>query len=247
MPVLRAILHDRWTWEAHAIAVVLALVVLLIAFISGVTIEIVLPAAVGLAAVVVLSFWLSPSTYRYRRVSGADRPIRVEPDRVGAGQVLDPRLALAAARRNAMGIPVYTPAAESSYDHGGLIGGPVTVLNDTGRPIRLYTREQLVTFRRSLRAARHASAPTKDDPYFYWGTPHYRETVRILGKRAWQIRDGSVRQINGRYLKADQFVADGPGRFNWGGVDGTKTESVRIRIPRDSWLRTDFKHTKEVN
>ena len=180
-------------------------------------------------------------------VDGADR---VEPDRVGAVQVLDPRVELEprgaseAVRRNGMGVPVYTPAAESSYDRGGLIGGPVTVLNDTGRPIRIYTREQLVTFRRLIRAARIASAPTKDDPYFRRQTPQFKEARRILGPRSRLVLAISVRQINGRYLKADQLVIDESGFPVRDGAGGVKTKSVRIRIPRDSWLRKDFKHPK---
>lgn len=244
MPVLRAILHDPWTWKVHAIAAGIALLVLGFAFIDGVNVGMVFPAAVGMAIAVALSFWLSASTYRYRRVPVVDRPDRVEPDRMGTVQVLDPRVAVAVASRNAMGIPVYTPAAESSYDRGGLIGGHVTALNDTGEVIRFRSPTFAAMLHEQLHAALLAKVPATTEPYFRWGSRHHNEAVRILGKRAWQIRDGSVRQINGRWLKADQFVTDGPERFNWGGINGTKTESVRIRIPRDSWLRRDFKHPK---
>lgn len=243
MPVLRAILHDRYTWEVHAIAVTFALLVLLFALIPGVTVIMVLPTALALAAVVVLTFWLHPVTYRNRGVADADRPDRSEPDRVGAVQVLDPRVAVAAASRNAMGIPACTPAAEPVYDNGGLLGGPRLIVNNTGRPIRSYSPEQIEAMRLAELKARKMLAPSKDDPFFLRGSPHYREATRILGGRARLIRNESIRQINGRYLKADQLVTGGNGlpvlsadRLS------LKTESVRIRIPRESWLRKDFKH-----
>ena len=244
MPALQAILRDRYAWKYHAAALGLSLSVLLFTLIQGVTVALVLPTVIAVLIVGGASFWMHPATYRNRGVPDADRPDRVEPDRMGTVQVLDPRVAVAIVSRNAMGIPVYTPVAESSYDSGGLIGGSVTVPNDTGRPIRIYSQEQLVRFRRLLRAARIASAPTKDDPYFRRGTLHFREAVRILGPRARVILASSVRQINGRYLKADQFVIDESGFPVRDAADGVKTKSVRIPIPRDSWLRKDFKHPK---
>ncbi|MGR6523848.1 hypothetical protein ACU5JM_19615 [Rhodococcus erythropolis] len=230
MPVLRAILHDRYTWEVHAAAVALALLVLLFALIPGVTAIMVLPAALALAAVVLLGFWLSPATYRNRGVADADRPDRIKPDRVGAVQVLDPRLAI--------GGPAFA--------NGGLIGGPQLIVNDTGRPITIHKppargRIALSDYQREVRKL---LAPNKDDPYFRRGTPHAAEAVRILGARARLIRTESVRQINGRYLKADEFVIDESGLPVRDEADGLKTKSVRIRIPRDSWLCKDFKHTK---
>lgn len=159
------------------------------------------------------------------------QPDRVEPDRVGAVQVLDPGLEIATTRRNGMGIPVH------SYDNGGLIGGARPVVNDTGRPIRIFSPAQFTRLREIL-------APTKDYPYFLVGSPHYAEAVRILGARSRWIRQGSVRQINGRYLKADQFVRDADGSLVVTNDHELLTESVRIRIPRDSWLRKNFTHSK---
>lgn len=231
MPVLRAILHDRYTWEVHVIAMVFALLVLLFALIPGVTVIMVLPTAFALAAVVVLSFWLHPVTYRNRGVADADGPDRVESDRVGAVQVLDPRLEVVTARRNGMGVPVH------SYDNGGLIGRARPVLNDTGRPIRIFSPAQ-------CRRLREVLVPTKDDPFFLIGSPHYAEAIRILGARGRWIRRESIRQINGRYLKADQYVRDADGWLVITNDHEPLTESVRIRIPRDSWLRKDFTHSK---
>ncbi|MCW2089484.1 UNVERIFIED_ORG: hypothetical protein M2328_002764 [Rhodococcus erythropolis] len=82
--------------------------------------------------------------------------------------------------------------------------------------------------------------PTQSDPYFKRSTLRYDEVTRILGGRATRIADESVRQINGRYLKADQFVTDAHGEFIVRDDGTIATESVRIRIPRDSWLRNGF-------
>lgn len=230
MPVLRAILHDRYTWEVHVIAMVFALLVLLFALIPGVTVIMVLPTALALAAVVVLSFWLHPVTYRNRGVADADGPDRVESDRVGADQVLDP----------------WMEVVGTAFANGGLIGGPQLVVNDTGRPIvihkpRVHGRTALNDYQR---LTRKLLAPTKDDPYFRRGTPHAAEVLRILGPSTRLIRNGSVRQINGRYLKADQFLVDESGCPVLDSDGGVKTASVRIRIPRDSWLRKDFTHSR---
>lgn len=159
------------------------------------------------------------------------RSDRVELDRVGAVQVLGPGLEIATARRNDMGVPVH------SYDNGGLIGGARLVVNDTGRPIRIFSPAQRARLREVL-------SPTKDDPYFVIGSPHYVEAIRILGARGRWIRRESVRQINGRYLKADQYVRDADGWLVVINDHEVLTESVRVRIPRDSWLRKDFTHSK---
>ncbi|MFF1946922.1 hypothetical protein ACFVWF_32815 [Rhodococcus qingshengii] len=252
MPVLRAILHDRYTWEVHAAAVALALLVLLFALIPGVTAIMVLPAALALAAVVSLGFWLSPVTYRNRGVADADRPDRVEPDRVGVVQVLDPRLeiattaselfehriARATARRNGMGIPVCSPAVEAPFDNGGVIGERAVIVNNTGRPIHIFSRSQRTAMRKVL-------APSKDDPFFHRGTPHYNEATRVLGKLAGDVLTGSVRQINGRWLKVGIIQKDSAGMWLWDRATGaTITKTLRVRIPRDSWLCKDFKHAK---
>jgi len=89
-------------------------------------------------------------------------------------------------------------------------------------------------------------APTKADPYFRRGTPHYEEATRVLGASARWTLDESVRQISRRWLKVDRFVPDADG---WPQLtaanDGTLvTESVRVRIPRDSWLARDYSHRR---
>lgn len=173
------------------------------------------------------------------------QPDRVEPDRVGAVQVLDPGLEIATARRNGMGVPVHSPAAELPFGNGGMMGGPVPIRNNSEVAIRIRSQiEDNVVFRRMTLALREILGPTEDDPYFRRGTPHYREALRILGARARLIRNESVRQINGRYLKADQFLIDESGFPVRDDDEGIKTRSVRIRIPRDSWLRKDFKHSR---
>lgn len=91
---------------------------------------------------------------------------------------------------------------------------------------------------------RDGLAPTEADPYFRRGTPHYREACRVLGGRAGWIAEESVRQINGKWLKVDQFIKGDDGDYVSDPDDRSTllTESVRIRIPRDSWLRRDFNH-----
>ncbi|WP_156665922.1 hypothetical protein [Rhodococcus qingshengii] len=107
-------------------------------------------------------------------------------------------------------------------------------------------REGEKAMRRLERMLRIALAPTKADPYFRRGTPHYEETTRVLGAGAGWTLDESVRQISRRWLKVDRFVPDADG---WPQLtaanDGTLvTESVRVRIPRDSWLARDYSHRR---
>ncbi|MGC0364795.1 hypothetical protein ABH922_002779 [Rhodococcus sp. 27YEA15] len=134
----------------------------------------------------------------------------------------------AVVQRNAMGILVHAP----TYDNGSLIP----------KQTRNYLHAIHVA---RLREAQKRSTPNGDDP---WIDPHtfaWLEAKRILGRRAQRIRADSIRQISGRYLKADQFIldADGKPKLTANGLDFA-TESVRIRIPRDSWLRKNFKHPK---
>lgn len=230
MPVLNAILRDRYTWKYHTVAVGISLSIFLFALIPGVSTTMVLPTVAAFLIVGIVLFWTSPDTYRHRGVTHADGADRVEPDRVGTVQVLDPRMEIAttasalfeqriargAARRNGMGVPV--------------VSSP--------------TRRSATAVSAREREARRLCAPTKADPYIERHTPQWHEVKRILGPRVRLIRIGSVRQINGRWLKADQFVIDESGWPARDGADGIKTQSVRIRIPRDSWLRKDFKHLK---
>ncbi|MFI8664244.1 hypothetical protein ACIGKR_29905 [Rhodococcus qingshengii] len=230
MPVLNAILRDRYTWKYHTVAVGISLSILLFALIPGVSTTMVLPTVAAFLIVGIVLFWTSPNTYRHRGEPDDVRPDRHEPNHVGTVQILDPRMEIATtasalfeqriargtARRNAMGIPV--------------------VSSPTKRIATAVSARE--------REARRLCAPTKADPYIDRHTPQWHEVKRILGPRARLIRSGSVRQINGRWLKADQFVID---EFGWpvrDGADGLKIQSVRIRIPRDSWLRKDFKHPK---
>ena len=133
----------------------------------------------------------------------------------------------------------------TDFDNGGSIGGQVLAVNNTGWSIPVYSR---AGFKQTLKWMRKwdrdLMAPTKADPYFRRGTTHYREATRILGGRARWIADESVRQINGKWLKVDQFIEGDDGDYVSDPNDWSTllTESVRIRIPRDSWLRRDFKH-----
>lgn len=108
----------------------------------------------------------------------------------------------------------------------------MTISPATAKLRRMIGRVEIV-----LRALEQ---PTPSDPYFKRNTLRYDEVTRILGGRAARIADESVRQINGRYLKADQFVTDAHGEFVVGDDGTIVTESVRIRIPPDSWLRNGF-------
>ncbi|MGC0365020.1 hypothetical protein ABH922_003004 [Rhodococcus sp. 27YEA15] len=95
------------------------------------------------------------------------------------------------------------------------------------------------------RRMRITLAPTKADPYFRRGTPHYQEATRVLGTQGHRIADESVRQVNARWLKADRFVTDAVSEpvLTADGLS-VATESVRIRIPRDSWLARDYSHRR---
>lgn len=79
-------------------------------------------------------------------------------------------------------------------------------------------------------------APTIDPDYITRGTPEYDEVSRILGPRCRWVADERVRQINGRWLKADCFVPDAAGQHTIVG-DEVLAKSRRIRIPKDSFLR----------
>lgn len=84
------------------------------------------------------------------------------------------------------------------------------------------------------------------DPWVRRHTPHYDEVTRILGPtRSKRIADERVRQISRRWLKADQIIEDCNGELKLNAAgDDIMTESVRIRIPRDSWMRRDFKRSR---
>lgn len=128
-----------------------------------------------------------------------------------------------------------------------LVDGQSLVVNNTGRPEYIVPkREGEKAARRLERMLRIVLAPTKADPYFRRGTPHYEEAARVLGTRAGWTVDESVRQISRRWLKVDRFVPDADG---WPQLtvasDGTLvTESVRIRIPRDSWIARGYSHRR---
>lgn len=74
--------------------------------------------------------------------------------------------------------------------------------------------------------------------YFERGTREYAEVTRILGDRRFQILDNSARQISGRWLKASQIImgADGKPQLHPERRDELLTKTVRIRIPRRSFL-----------
>ncbi|GAB6925877.1 hypothetical protein JCM9803A_63270 [Rhodococcus erythropolis] len=110
----------------------------------------------------------------------------------------------------------------------------------------ILRRDTVMALRRMERMLRILLAPTKADPYFRRGTPHYEEATRVLGASAGWTLDESVRQISRRWLKVDRFVPDADG---WPQLtaanDGTLvTESVRVRIPRDSWLARGYSHRR---
>ncbi len=107
-------------------------------------------------------------------------------------------------------------------------------------------RDSIMALRRMERMLRILLAPTKADPYFRRGTPHYEEATRVLGASAGWTLDVSARQISKRWLKVDRFVLDADGEAQLTAAnDGTLvTESVRIRIPRDSWLARGYSHRR---
>lgn len=107
-------------------------------------------------------------------------------------------------------------------------------------------REGEMAMHRLERILRIVLAPTKADPYFRRGTPHYEEATRVLGASAGWTLDESVRQISRRWLKVDRFVPDADGLPQLTAAnDGTLvTESVRVRIPRDSWLARGYSHRR---
>ncbi|AUS33385.1 hypothetical protein C1M55_21345 [Rhodococcus qingshengii] len=107
-------------------------------------------------------------------------------------------------------------------------------------------REGEKVMHRLERILRIVLAPTKADPYFRRGTPHYEEATRVLGASAGWTLDESVRQISRRWLKVDRFVPDADGLPQLTAAnDGTLvTESVRVRIPRDSWLARGYSHRR---
>jgi len=107
-------------------------------------------------------------------------------------------------------------------------------------------REGEKAMHRLERILRIVLAPTKADPYFRRGTPHYEEATRVLGASAGWTLDESVRQISRRWLKVDRFVPDADGLPQLTAAnDGTLvTESVRVRIPRDSWLARGYSHRR---
>ncbi len=128
-----------------------------------------------------------------------------------------------------------------------VVDGQSPVVNNTGRPEYIVPkREGEKAARRLERMLRIVLATTKADPYFRRGTPHYEEATRVLGGSARWTLDESVRQISRRWLKVDRFVPDADGLPQLTAAnDGTLvTESVRVRIPRDSWLARGYSHRR---
>ncbi|MBW0294043.1 hypothetical protein ATN37_25620 [Rhodococcus sp. MH15] len=167
---------------------------------------------------------------------------------IRAGKVTD-QMYIAAIRDNLGGLATLGNDKQL-YGDGGLISDNYSVVpipNNTGRPEYIVPkREGEKAARRLERMLRIVLAPTKADPYFRRGTPHYEEATRVLGASARWTLDESVRQISRRWLKVDRFVPDVDG---WPQLtaanDGTLvTESVRIRIPRDSWLARGYSHRR---
>ncbi|MFC7450542.1 hypothetical protein [Rhodococcus daqingensis] len=79
---------------------------------------------------------------------------------------------------------------------------------------------------------------TTDSRNIARGTAEYDEVTRILGRRCRWVADESVRQIDGRWLKATCFVPDANGDHALtASGDELVTARKRIRIPRDSFMR----------